>query len=102
MNWYFLIVSTFILVIVGTFTTEKYLAPRFENSDFTVADSTVNSEITPLEKKGMKLASIGLLICVIILVALCIGPNAFMKDVETGSILAASSPLWLVWFQSLL
>ena len=93
MNWYFLIVSTFVLVIVGTFATEKYLAPRFENSDFIVEDNNVDSEITPLEKKGMKFASIGLLICIITLIVLCIGPNAFMKDPKTGSILAASSPL---------
>lgn len=93
MNWYFLIVSTFLLVIIGTFVTEKYLAPRFEDSDFMVSDDDVDSQITPLEKKGMKLASIGLLICVIILIGLCIGPNAFMKDPETGSILTASSPL---------
>ena len=93
MNWYFLIVSTFLLVIIGTFVTEKYLAPRFEDSDFMVSDDDVDSQITPLEKKGMKLASIGLLVCIIILIGLCIGPNAFMKDPETGSILTASSPL---------
>lgn len=93
MNWYFLIVSTFILVVVGTFVTERYLAPRFEGTDYIAADSDVDSDITPLEKKAMKYASIGLLVCVIILVALCIGPNAFMKDPQTGSLLSASSPL---------
>lgn len=93
MNWYFLIVSTFILVLLGTFVTEKYLAPRFEGSDYIAADNDVDSEITPLERKAMKYASIGLLTCVIILVALCIGPNAFMKDAKTGSLLSASSPL---------
>ena len=93
MNWYFLIVSTLLLTAVGTFVTEKYLAPRFEHTDYVSTDSDANSEITPLEKKGMKYASIGFLICIIILIALCIGPNAFMKDPETGSLLAASSPL---------
>lgn len=95
MNWYFLIVSTLILVVMGTFVTEKYLAPRFEGDDYlaTDSDSDVDSKITPLERKGMKYASIGLLICIIVLIALCIGPNAFMKDAKTGSLLAASSPL---------
>lgn len=48
MNWYFLIISTFILVVLGTFVTEKYLAPRFEGTDFVAADNDVDSEITPL------------------------------------------------------
>ena len=30
MNWYFLIVSTFILTALGTFVTEKYLAPALK------------------------------------------------------------------------
>ena len=93
MNWYFLIVSTFLLTALGTFVTEKYLAPRFEGTDYTIIDNGETSEAAPLEKKAMKYAGLGFLICVIVLVALSIGPNAFMKDKETGSLLAASAPL---------
>ncbi len=93
MNWYFLMASTAILVVLGTFVTERYLAPRFENTDYIAADSDEHSEVTPLERKAMKYASLALLVCVVVLVALCIGPNAFMKDPETKSLLAASSPL---------
>ena len=93
MNWYFLIASTFILTALGTFITEKYLAPRFEGSNYISIGREETSKVTPLEKKAIKYAGLGFLICVIVLVALCIGPDAFMKDNETGSLLDASAPL---------
>ena len=93
MNWYFLIASTFILTALGTFITEKYLAPRFEGSNYISIGREETSKVTPLEKKAIKYAGLGFLICVIVLVALCIGPDAFMKDNETGSIHKATSTI---------
>lgn len=93
MNWYFLMASTVMLTVLGAFVTERYLAPRFEGSSFEVGDSDVTTELTPREKKAMKTATIGLLIGVLVVVALCIGPNAFMKDPETGSLLSANATL---------
>ena len=93
MNWYFLMASTVILTVLGAFITEKYLAPRFEGSSYTIEDGNTTTEITDQEKKAMKYASIALLIVVIVFVALAIGPNAFLKDPETGSLLSANSTL---------
>lgn len=93
MNWYFLIASTIILVLVGTFVTEKYLAPRFEGGSFDGVDENINSNLTDREKKAMKAASIAFFLTIVVFVALCIGPNAFMKDAENGSLLSANSTL---------
>ncbi|MGM9534871.1 MAG: AbgT family transporter [Intestinibacter sp.] len=93
MNYYFLIVSCFILTAIGTFVTEKYIAPRFDGTPYEDTGYDANAEVTPEEKKGLKYAGIAVLIYIVIVVALCIGPNAFMKDPETGSLLASSAPL---------
>ncbi|MGM9533183.1 AbgT family transporter [Intestinibacter sp.] len=93
MNYYFLIVSCFILTAIGTFVTEKYIAPRFDGTPYEDTGYDANAEVSPAEKKGLKYAGIAVLIYIVIVVALCIGPNAFMKDPETGSLLASSAPL---------
>lgn len=93
MNWYFLVASTLVLVFIGTFITEKYLAPRFEGTSFDNMDKDVNAELTIKEKKAIKAANIAFFITIAICVALCIGPNAFMKDSETGSLLSSNSTL---------
>lgn len=93
MNYYFLIVSCFILTVIGTFVTERYIAPRFDGTEYEDTGYDANAEVSPQEKKGLKFAGIAVLIYVVIVVALCIGPNAFMKDPETGSLLAPAAPL---------
>lgn len=93
MNYYFLIVSCFILTAIGTFVTERYIAPRFDGTPYEDTGYDASAEVTPQEKKGLKYAGIAVLIYIVIVVALCIGPNAFMKDPETGSLLASSAPL---------
>ena len=90
MNYYFLIASCFVLTAVGTFVTERYVAPRFDGTPYEDTGYDANAEVTPKEKKALKCAGIAVLIYAAIVVALCIGPNAFMKDPETGSLLASA------------
>ena len=87
MNYYFLIASCFVLTAVGTFVTERYVAPRFDGTPYEDTGYDANAEVT------LKCAGIAVLIYAAIVVALCIGPNAFMKDPETGSLLASAAPL---------
>ncbi len=92
MNWYFLIVSTGILLVTGVLTTDKIVEPRLRGRGIDV--HTERSEaLTSQERKGLKAANITFVLILLGIVALCIGPNAFMKDPETGSILSNSSPL---------
>ncbi|CAH2215056.1 AbgT family transporter [Tepidibacter aestuarii] len=92
MNFYFLLVSTVILVIVSVIITEKIIAPRFDKYEGS-SDSESVSEISNDEKRGLKWAGISLFVIVALLVGLCIGDNAFMKDPETNSLLTFKAPL---------
>jgi aminobenzoyl-glutamate transport protein len=91
-NLYFLMVSTVVLTFVGAFITEKYIAPRFGKYEGLEDASTENS-LNDLESKGLKYALYSLILVAIIIVALCIGDNAFMKDPENRSLLSSNAPL---------
>ena len=94
MNLYFIIVSVPLLVAVGTFVTEKVIAPRFQTyvpSEEMAQE--MESEENDKEAKGLKWAGISFLAMLVAIVALSIGENAFMADPATGSILAYASPL---------
>ena len=91
MNYYFMIVSTFLLTIVGTIVTEKIVAPRFENEEFDQSKKQAISN-SPLEVKGLKWAGISILIYVVLVVFLSLGVMPFMADTE-GRILGVNSPL---------
>lgn len=92
MNLYFMMASTVILAILGTFITEKFIAPRFgEYKGDTTLD--VNSDLTDTQKKGLKLAGLSILAIVAVIVALSIGgPNSFLGDPETGDLLSNNAP----------
>ncbi|MDR2772027.1 MAG: AbgT family transporter [Elusimicrobiota bacterium] len=91
MNYYFIAASTLLLVVVGTFITEKVIAPRFSKEEFSGfhKEKITTSE---LEGKGLKWAVIVVVVYVVLIVALCFGSNPFLGD-EKGSILGISSPL---------
>lgn len=79
-NYYFMVVSTFIIAFVGTWITEKLIAPRF--GDYKPpADIEVGKieRLAPSEKKGLWHASIVFLIFVIIVLIGLIPENGFLR-----------------------
>lgn len=92
MNLYFAFISAIVLTFAGAFVTEKFIAPRFTKYNDSTNDKDIQ-ELSELENKGIKYALLSLLVVVVVIVALCIGDNAFMKDPETGSILSSNAPL---------
>lgn len=92
MNYYFLIISTFILLAAGVFTTDRIVEPRlgeYHGGLYLEQEERLSEQ----EKKGLRLAGLTFLMVCLAIVALCIGPNAFLKDPETGSIMSNNSPL---------
>ena len=79
-NWYFLIVSTFVLTLVGTLVTEKIVIPNLgEYKGSYVHD---DKPITDLEKKALRNSLIAILIFVVILILAMAPQNAILKEAD--------------------
>lgn len=69
-NYFFLVASTFLITILGTFITDKVVEPRLGKYDATVADDEDLSltTITDKERKGLRNAGIVALLFVAVVV----------------------------------
>ncbi len=87
-NYYFMVVSTFIIAAVGTWVTEKIIIPRL--GDWEGEMPTESSELQRLtreEKRGLWWAlGVSLLLLVLVLIGL-VPENGILRDAETGSVL---------------
>lgn len=90
-NWFFMIVSTVLIVIIGTIITDRVVEPRLgkfhageEHEEHQLA------EITPRESKAMKIASLVLLVMVAALIITAIPQNSILRNPDTGSLTSAS------------
>lgn len=107
-NWYFMIVSTIVLSIIGVVVTEKIVEPRLgkyepKGTDEITAEDEELMEITPLEKKGLRNAGITSLIYFAIIAIMIVPKNGILRNPETGSLvpspfLSSIIPLLLFWF----
>lgn len=83
-NWYFMIVSCFLLTIVGVFVNDKIIAPRL--GTYAGAEIEKERDATDLERKGLRNAGIFSVIYIGIILLGVIPKNGFLRDAE-GSIL---------------
>ncbi|WP_250277898.1 AbgT family transporter [[Clostridium] colinum] len=89
-NWFFMFVSTALIVIVGTFVTDKIVEPRlgkFDTTDETVSEAT---ELTPQENKALKYANFTLIAYILLIVLWAIPKNSLLRNPETGSLISKS------------
>jgi aminobenzoyl-glutamate transport protein len=89
-----MIVSTLVLTVVGTFITEKILAPMLEGVEVTLPEGTKQDslELSDDQNKGLKYAGIAFLIFVAIVLLLTVPSGSLLRNPETGAILP-NSPL---------
>lgn len=81
-NYYFMFVSTFLLTIVGTLVTEKIVEPRL--GTYTGPYKVDTMQITPEERKGLRMAGIALLLFVVVFAFLTVPQNGLLRTaVET-------------------
>ncbi len=85
-NFYFMFVSAIVVVIVGTWVTEKIVEPRLGKYTGN-ADKIEIGELSSEEKKGLKWAGISLFITVILLVLTVVPENGIFRNPETGDVL---------------
>ncbi len=78
-NYYFMAASAFMIVITGTFITEKIVEPRLGKYKGT-EEIKADEKISPEEKKGLIYAGITFLIFFLILAAGIIPETGFLRD----------------------
>jgi aminobenzoyl-glutamate transport protein len=85
-NYYFMIVSGFLVVVVGTWVTNRIVEPRL-GTYAGDAERIPIQQLTPLEKKGLKWAGWGFLFVTALLAMTVIPSNGIFRNPQTGSIL---------------
>lgn len=85
-NYYFMIVSCFVVLAVGTWVTEKVVEPRLGIYQGT-AERMPISNLTTMERKGLRNAGWTLLVTLALLAITIIPENGLLRDPETGSVL---------------
>lgn len=92
-NWFFMIVSTVLIVILGTVITNKVVEPRLGKFEpLGHEDAGALTRITRRETSGLKWASLVLLFLILALVITAVLPNSILRNAETGS-LTTNAPL---------
>lgn len=85
-NYFFMVASAIMIIIVGTWVTEKIVEPRL--GEYKGSQKPLDIEqITPLEKKGLRWAGIGTLIFIGIMALTIIPENGLLRDPITGGVL---------------
>ncbi len=99
-NWFYMFISTFLIVIVGTFVTEKLIEPKLGKY---VPDEGIEPQqtITPLEKKGLFWANISILITIIAIALLVLPENGVLRG-EGGSIIESPFMRSIIFFMMLI
>ncbi|HSG28435.1 MAG TPA: AbgT family transporter, partial [Candidatus Krumholzibacterium sp.] len=83
-NFYFMVVSAFMLVALGTWVTEKFVEPRLGKYEGGFEEF---EKVTGNEKRGLIWAGISVLIVLGVLAILVIPENGLLRDPDTGGIL---------------
>ena len=88
-NWYFLMVSTFVITIVGTLVTEYVVEPRLgKYTGENTVDSISSGEITEDEKDALECANVVAILFLLFVVLLCIPAHSILRNPVTGSLIA--------------
>jgi len=85
-NYYFMFVSAFLVIIIGTWVTEKIVEPRL-GAYKGGAEKVAVEKLGKDEKKGLKWAGWALLGTVALLAVTIIPENGIFRDPDDGSVL---------------
>lgn len=99
-NWYFMVVSTIMLTIIGALITDKLIEPRLpaykKETEASVSDIELN------EKRGMRFAGAAALVYLTVMLLLILPQNALLRDPQTGMILVSPFMKGIIFFMMLL
>lgn len=89
-NWYFMIVSTFVIVAIGTFVTDKIVEPRLSAHRHTDENVTEATALNPQEKKALRAANWTLIGFIVFVAVAAFPQNSFLRNAQTGSLMSDS------------
>ncbi len=98
-NWYFMIVSTIMITIIGAFITDRIVEPHLPKYNFSEGEQV--EQVTSAEKKGMRYAGIAAMIYLVVMLALLIPANGLLRNPQTGSVLSSPFMSGIVFFMML-
>lgn len=88
-NYYFMCVSTFLVMAVGTIINDKWVEPRL--GKFADTDAAEKfEELTADERRGLSYAFLAFIVSVIILLLLVLPENAILRNPKDGGVLTDS------------
>ncbi|MCC5883382.1 MAG: AbgT family transporter [Halomonas sp.] len=89
-NWFFMIVSTFIVTLIGGLVTEHIVEPKLGKFDPAYAVNDIDDQhmegLSPTEKRALKGAGLALLAIVALLAAMVVPADGILRHQETGAI----------------
>ena len=90
-NWYFMMISTFLISGLGYFVTEKIVEPSLGEYNPTDADDpsvldTKVERVSSLEKKGLIWAGLSMLVFCLLLAWTVVPADGILRNAETGLI----------------
>lgn len=85
-NYYFMFVSGFMVILVGTWVSNTIVEPRLGKYTGN-AERIPVGKLSAIERKGLKRAGLGILVVVVLLAWSIVPENALLRDPETGSVL---------------
>lgn len=86
-NWYFMMISTFLIAILGTVITEKIVEPRlgkYNNDEASEPLDTNIEHLSALEKKGLLYAGLTFVFLVLLLALTIVPADGILRNPETG------------------
>lgn len=99
-NWYFMMVSTFVITFIGTIVTDKLIEPRL--APYTPDETEEVKDVSTNEKRGMKFAGVSALLYVILMLILILPKNGLLRNPTTGGILQSPFMSGIIFFMMLL
>lgn len=87
-NYYFMAASTFLIAFIGWFVVEKIVEPRL--GEYSGSHKVSLDEQTPDEIRGLRFATVSIVIFVGIILALILPEGGVLRDQATGEILGRS------------
>lgn len=83
-NYYFMVVSTFMVTLVGSLVTTKIVEPRLGPWEGTVGEDMQRTELTSSEKSGLWWTVGYIALFIVILLALTLPSNGILRDDSGG------------------